>query len=100
MFPVRRETEKYFPLFCPRMKKSALGFLAGEGILIKKIVSDVSRLHLDFILCDDSLQYIYIYIYMYEEFRCKSLQVPSYMSYILYVSYIGSGFVTFLKYIV
>ncbi len=64
MFPVRRETEKYFPLFCPRMKKSALGFLAGEGILIKKIVSDVSRLHLDFILCDDSLQYIYIYIYV------------------------------------
>ncbi len=30
--------------------------LAGEGILNQTIVSDVARLHLDFILCNDSLQ--------------------------------------------
>ncbi len=68
-------------------KKCAVCWMRGGVILNQTIVSDVARLHLDFILCDDSLhlcltsdthweqilnlwpQYIniniYIYVYIY-----------------------------------
>ncbi len=64
------EILRRFSLFSDEKKHAVCWMRRGEVILNQTIVSDVARLHLDFILCDDSLHLICYCYNAYVKINC------------------------------